>query len=189
MDECYRQTTSSAVVGPNPILMHLAIEMAESSMPQTSKEIVRICNLPDRSLLGRFMDENSHLIYIGAGLKGKGKKLVLTYYLHHWLHGFFDLNHSQSLYLSSLVITKCQWAIERFIEPKGFYMLSSFFQSKLNFGHGGEIPTASHLLEHVKNVSDRNELLLFLKYLSKVHWLDIYNRGQDQRCVTNGILH
>lgn len=198
LDECYRQNLSSAVVGPNSILMHLAFEMVPSPfqssdwfiMPdivlKSPQEIVNICNLPDRWALKRFVDENSHLVHIANGMVIHGK-VVEAYYVPRWLRGFFfDPNRCQSLYSTSWVINKCQRAIEGLIQQdSGFYLFSSFFVSKKH----GEIPGASHLLEHARNGSDRNELMLFLEYLSKVHWLDIYNAGQDQRRVTNGIIH
>ena len=199
LDECYRQTISSAFVGSNSMLMHLALEMEESSdfkfhsgplgtVRKSPQEIAKICNLPDRWVLRKFVDENSHLIHVGNGRLEDQGKLVLAYYVPRWLRGFFfDPNRSRSLYSTSWVIDKCQRAIEGLIGLDSFFhSLSSFFRSRLKYG---EVCGASHLLEHVRNGSDRNELLLFLEYLSKIHWLDIYNRGQGQRRVTNRIVH
>jgi hypothetical protein len=201
LDECYRQTISSAFVASNSMLMHLALEMdSEASdcnlfyggptgiVAKFPQEIVNICNLPDRWVLRRFVDENSHLIHIGHGKFEDDGKFVLAYYVPRWLRRFFfDPNRSRSLYSISWVIEKCcQAIVGLFFEPRtSCYPLASFFESKLKFG---EIPGASHLLEHVKNGSDRNELLRFLEYLSKNDWLDIYNKGHGQRDVTTRIM-
>ena len=53
----------------------------------------------------------------------------------------------------------------------------------------GNIANATHLLESAGNGSDKNELQLFLEYLSNIHWLDIYNGNERQRRLTNVILH
>jgi hypothetical protein len=51
------------------------------------------------------------------------------------------------------------------------------------------IANATHLLESATNGSDRHELLLFLEYLSEIHWFGVYHGGWVQRQLTNGIIH
>ena len=189
--------------------MHLAFEMGElgpsfsfcgvpkptGTVLKCPQEIVNICNLSDRWVLKRFADENSHLIHIGytrdeRGVKGPDQinqgKVVLGYYVSRWLRGFFfDPNRSQSLYSTSWVFSKCQKAIEGVIVlNSGYYSLFPFFDKSENYG---EIPGASHL--HIRNGSDKNELLHFLRYLSEIPWLDIYSRGSwGQRINADAIL-
>ena len=52
----------------------------------------------------------------------------------------------------------------------------------------GGISNASRLLEYVRNGADSNDLLLFLRYLSKIDWLNIYNKWAQRRW-TNEIAH
>ena len=52
----------------------------------------------------------------------------------------------------------------------------------------GEISDATCLLEHVRKGSNSNDLLLFLGYLSEIHWLDICTRGWDHKDLTHGII-
>ena len=160
-------------------------------MLKSPQEIINICNLPDKWVLKRFVDENSHLIHIGykRDQRVEEGKPVLGYYVPHWLRGFFfDPNRSQSLYSTSWVLDKCQQAIEGLIVlNNGYYSLFSFFNKSENYG---EIPGASHLHVTLRNGSDRNKLLHFLRYLSGIHWLDIYSRGNwGQRYNTDAILH
>jgi hypothetical protein len=213
LDKCYWQTLSGAVIGPNSILMHLALEMGElgpslwlygvpkptGTVLKTPQEIVNICNLSDSWVLKRFADENSHLIHIGYSSDKRFQvkdprqlrqgKIILGYYVPRWLRGFFfDPNRSQSLYSISWIFSKSKKAIEEVIVlNSGYYSLFSFFDKSQNYG---EISGASHL--HIRNGSDRNlnELLHFLRYLSEIPWLDIYSRGSwGQRHNTNAILH
>jgi hypothetical protein len=194
--------------------MHLALEMGElgssfhlsgdpkpiGTVLKSPQEIVNICNLPDRWVLKRLLDEISHFIHIGYRRDQRGQsiqniqrfkdqsKLVLGYYVPRWLRGFFfDPNRSQSLYSTSWVLGKCQQAIEGLIKLNSDYYYSLFplFDKSENYG---EIPGAS--LFHMRNGSDRNELLHFLRYLSEIQWLDIYSRGNwGQRYNTGAILH
>jgi hypothetical protein len=109
---------------------------------------------------------------------------------------FLNPNRSQHLYSISLVINECQKAITKSLilgrNPDysiNCHNLINFFTLKLS--KSGEIPivNAIHLLESARNGSDRHELLLFLKYLSEIHWFDIYKRGSLQRNLTDGIVH
>jgi len=110
---------------------------------------------------------------------------------------FFDPNRSRYLYSTSLVIDKCQKAIKSHIldlDPVSYKDDSLVCFSIPTPTSTSEIPigniaNATHLLEGAINGSDQNELLPFLKYLSEIHWFDIYNRGGSQRCLTNGIVH
>jgi len=166
-------------------------------MPSSLREIGNICNTPDQQRLRRFLDEHSYLIRIPVKVDDK---YVLQYYVPNWMGDFFfDPNRSRCLYSASLVINECQKAIEGFIlDPNpNFYDNDdpvSFFMPTLT--PSGEVPigniaNATYLLENARNGSDtgRHVLLLFLEYLSEIHWFDIYNRGMEQRCLTNRIIH
>ena len=127
-------------------------------------------------------------------------KYVLRYYLPLWIRAFFfDPNRSQHLYSTSLVIDKCQKAINSLIldpNPDSYNDdgLVYFFMPTPTLS--GEIPidniaNATRLLESAGNGSDRNELLLFLEYLSEIRWFHVYTRfrGLRQRRLTNRIVH
>jgi hypothetical protein len=137
------------------------------------------------------VDEHPHLIHIQHGYKFMDlKRRVLVYYVPRWLRGlFFDPSRSRSLYSSSWVIDKCQRAITSLIKQDRVYDLSTFkllsFFTPTNYG---EISDASRLLEHTRNGSNNNDLLLFLKRLCEIHWLDVYTAGWDQRYLTNRLV-
>jgi hypothetical protein len=125
-------------------------------------------------------------------------KYVVGYYVSNWLCDFFfDPNRSQYLYSTSLVIDKCQKAIKSLIlDPhptlhKTNSLVYFFTPTPTPCGETpiGNIANATRLLESARNGSDEHELLLFLEYLSEIHWFDIYNRGWDQRYLANRIVH
>jgi hypothetical protein len=164
-------------------------------MSGTLKQIGNICNTPDRQRLRRFVGEHSYLIRTHIKVEDK---CVLGYHVPNFLRTFFfDPNRSRYLYSTSLVIDKCQKAITSLIfDPNpdfhNYRALVYFFT--LTPTPSGEIPigniaNATRLLESARNGSDRHELLLFLKYLSEIHWFDIYNKGWRQRHLTNRIVH
>ena len=144
----------------------------------------------------RCVDEHSYLIRIHRKVKDK---YVLGYYVSVWLRDFFiDPNRSRDLYSTSLVIDKCQKAINNLVlasNPRFYNNLNSLkYFFKPTPTPPGEIPidniaNATRLLESARNGSDRNELLLFLQYLSEIHWSDIYNRGGEQRHLTTRVMH
>jgi hypothetical protein len=110
---------------------------------------------------------------------------------------FFDPTRSRYLYSTSLIIDEYQKAIKRFIlhpNPHSYvdYGLAYFFTPTPRALSGeipiGNIANATHLLESATNGPD-NELLLFLEYLSEIHWFDIYARGPGQRYMTNRIMY
>jgi hypothetical protein len=126
-------------------------------------------------------------------------KYVLSYYVPSlWTCDFFfDPTRSRYLYSTSLIIDECQKAIKHLIlDPKPHsYVncsgLANFFTpTPTLFGEIpiGNIANATHLLESATNGPD-NELLLFLEYLSEIHWFDIYNRGEGQRYMTDRIMY
>ena len=165
-------------------------------MPRSLREIGDIYNIPDRQRLRRLVDERSNLIHIHTRVEAK---YVLQYSVPNWLRDFFfDPNRSRSLYSTSLVIDNCQKAIKSCIlDPNpGFDKIRSlvyFFMPTLR-RPSGEIPidniaNATRLLESARSGTDRHELLLFLNYLSEIHWFDIYNRDWSGRHFTNGIMH
>jgi len=112
---------------------------------------------------------------------------------------FLNPNRSRYLYSTSLVIDECQKIIKHLIFDPNPHFHTSRFDDLLYFfmptpTPSGEIPiaNATHLLESARNGSDRHELLLFLEYLSEIHWFDIYNRDWHRTCerdLTNGIVH
>ena len=174
--------------------MHRAIGV----QGHVSMEIGDICNTLDRQRLRRCVDEHSYMIRIHRKVKDK---YVLGYYVSTWLRDFFiDTNRSRDLYSTSLVIGKCQKTINSLIlapNPHFYNNLSSlkyFFTPTPTPTPPSEIPidniaNATRLLERARNGSDRNELLLFLQYLSEIHWSDIYNRGGEKRHLTTRIMH
>jgi len=169
--------------------------MMEGYVSRTLREIGNICNIPDRQCLMRFVDEHSYLIRI----HGKPKdKYVLKYYVPTWMRDFFfDPTRSRYLYSTSLVIDEYQKAIKHITrDPNaGAHsyvdngLVHFFAQTPTLFGEICNIANATHLLESARNGSDRHELLLFLEYLSEIHWFDIYHRGLGQRYLTNRIMH
>jgi hypothetical protein len=166
------------------------------------KEIGNFCNTSDRQHLRRFVDGLSYLIRTRAHEKVKDN-YVLGYYVPNWMRNlrdfFFDPNRCRYLYSTSLVIDECRKAIESLIldpNPDSYktHGLVHFFTPTPSLSPSGENPVsnianATRLLKSATNGSDRNELLLFLKYLSEIHWFDIYNRGWGPRYLTNGIVH
>jgi hypothetical protein len=114
-------------------------------------------------------------------------KHLLVYCVPYWLRDFFfDPHRSRSFYSTSWVINKCQQAMKGLIGKSNKKIYSSFpFFMPTEYG---EISYASRLLEHVRNGADSNDLLLFLRYLSKIDWLDIY-KCRTKRQLTNEIAH
>jgi hypothetical protein len=171
--------------------------------PRSLREIAKICNIPDRQLLKRFIEEHTFLIHTRPK-KVEGKH-VSAYYVPRWLRGFFfDLNRSRCFYSTSWIIRKCFHAIEESLQPasdSGFELLPFFVPTTLcheiicgdivirDIAVNG-ISDASRFLEHVRNGSDRNHLLRFLGNLSEIHWLDIYTTGgAAARDLVNEIVH
>ena len=131
-------------------------------------------------------------------------KQVLAYDVPRWLRGFFlDPNRSQCFYSTSWIITKCfEYTIEEYLRPDSdFDLLLPFFVPpkyyEISCGYivvrdiaVNGISNASHFLEHVRNGSDRNQLLRFLGNLSEIHWLDIYDDANEGRIrLTIDIVH
>ena len=161
-------------------------------MSSSLREIGNTCNTLDQQCLSRFVDEHSYLIRIPLKV---ADKYVLQYYVPIWIRVFFlNPNRSQHLYSTSLVIDECRKAIESLIlDPHPTLHktknLACFFTPMPT--PSGEIPVANatRLLESATKGSDTNELLLFLEYLSKIDWFDIYNRGRSRRHFINRIVH
>ena len=181
-------------MGPSSIPIHLAFGI-EGYVSSSRRKIGNIFDTPDRRRLKRFVDEHSYLICTHEKVKDK---YVLRYYVPKWMDDFFfDPNRSLHLYSISLVIKECRKAIQSLILDltPDFYNdgLVYFFMQTLT--PSGEIPidnmaNATRLLESARNRSDRKELLLFLEYLSEIHWFDIYlNGGWVQRHFTNRLVH
>ena len=188
LDECYRRTTAGFINGEISILIPLTLGFKEwrSLKPKTlQKEIETITHMPDQQHLKRFVNEHSILIHTQH--TNDDDRPLLEHSIPRWLYDFtFDPNRSRSLYSTSLVTSKCQQAIEAFFAGKNdFCRLHDHFFSQYSYD---EVSDASHLLEHSKTYgSDSGDLLLFLRYLSKIHWLDIYTRGVMESELTNEI--
>ena len=187
LDECFRRT----IAGPSSILIHLAFGIGQA--PFSLTELGNICNIPDRQRLKRFVNEHSFWVRIHDKFKGK---YVLGYYISNWMcNFFFDPSRSRFLYSTSLVIDECQKAIKNLVldanpdsyknrSPVYFFTPTSSDEVLIN-----NIANATCLLECARNGSDRHGLPLFLKYLSEIHWFDIYHRGWRQRHLTIRIVH
>lgn len=170
IDECYRRSLASSVVGPSSLLMHLALDL--QSYNRSLREIGDICNIQDRQLLRRAIEENHliHIHYKHDNPSGHVFKLVRVYSTSSWLQFFFlDANRCRTFYSASWIIDKCQQAInitEIVASHDKGSIMKFFTPSDLN-----PIAHATHLLESVRNGSDRNEFLGFLGYLSEICWL------------------
>ena len=138
-------------------------------------------NASDEQFL-RLVEEHPNLIYISiANIKDKH---VLQYFIPWGMRVFlFDPSRCRNLYSSALVVSKCQQTI------KASIMLSSSSDPSWFFFARDQYSDASRLLEHVKNGPDSGDLLLFLRYLSKIHWRNIYIAGGPQRRLTHGIIY
>jgi len=169
--------------------------MHTSYGPGSLTELGNICNTPDRQRSRRVVDE--HPYFHRMQHRRANGKYVLNYYVPVWVRGFFlHPNRSRYLYSTSLVIDACQKAIKSLIldpihshtsGPIDFFTpMQSMRPTLVPIDN---IAPATHLLESAGNGSDRNELLLFLEYLSKIPWLDLYNGNEEQRQFTNGIVH
>ena len=149
--------------------------------------ICRICNIPDSHLVKRLLQEHSFLFH--TWYIRYEKKLVFTYSTPCQLHNFlFDPGCSRHLYSAPRIIGKCWEAVEqastsqdsqlnRNVEgselfPLAVYGLHHFFIAK----EGYQISRASHMLsaESIRNGFDSDSLLAFLKFLSRIPWLDIW---------------
>jgi hypothetical protein len=159
--------------------------MSGPTRAKSLREMGNISNISDRQLLKRFIEEHS----LPAIYKPEDRrfKYVLAYYVPDELRDFiFDPIRSRCFYPTSWIIDKCQWAMKELQSNPQFHssFLLDFFQPCAVVG----VSDANRLLEHVRNGSDNNDLLLFLKYLSEIHWLDFYTRGWYGRQVANGIV-
>ena len=140
-----------------------------------------MCNIPDSHLVKRFLQEQSflfHTWYIQIGTK-----LVLTYSAPLQLcNFFFDPGRSQHLYSVPWIIGKCWEAIECVIKlqlNRRDSVLSLQIASGLCLFFEPQkdcrFSRASLMLgaESIRNGSDTDSLLGFLKFLSRIPWPDI----------------
>jgi hypothetical protein len=149
----------------------------ELSEPRSLSGICRICNIPDSHLVKRFLQEHSFLFHTWHAQHEK--KLVFTYSAPRQLHNFFfDPGRSRHLYSAPLIIGKCWETVEQASTSqdsqlhRSVYGLHHFFIAK----EGCQFSRASHMLsaESIRNGSDSDSLLAFLKFLSRIPWLDIW---------------
>ena len=156
---------------------HFEDEVAE---PRSLSGICRICNIPDSHPVKRFLQE-SFLFHIWS--IQIGTKLVLTYSAPLQLcEFFFDPGRSQHLYSASWILGKCWEAVECVIESQlnrtdsvlSFRIASGlclFFEPQKDC----QFSRASLMLgaESIRNGSDTDSLLGFLKFLTRIPWPDI----------------
>jgi hypothetical protein len=140
-----------------------------------------MCNIPDSHLVKRFLQEQSFLFH--TWYLQIGTKLVLTYSAPLQLcNFFFDPGRSQHLYSVSWIIGKCWEAVECVMELQlnrrdsvlSLQIASGlclFFepQKYCQFSRASLILGA----ESIRNGSDTDSLLAFLKFLSRIPWPDI----------------
>ena len=166
--------------------MHIALNFDPG--PQTLLDICRVCNIADPQFVKRYLQEHSSLVY--TKVKHHGAKCILTYYAPYQLHNFFfDSERSQHLYPAPWIIGKCWNALECALGMR----LKSDYQSSVGLAfslkkfftpkQGCQVSSASLMLsaETIKNGPDSNSLLGFLKFLSRIPWLDIcfdHNSGE-----------
>jgi hypothetical protein len=187
LDECYRQTLSSSVVdSASSILIFFAVGMGPQFTAKSVRRMKIVCNIPDRQLLKMFTEENSLLKIYGR----QKFKYVSTYFVPQGLRDFlFDPIRSRCFCPTSWIIDRCQLAMKKIDSnvPSHFHsnLLTNFLWPQAAIG----ISNASRLLEHVRNGSDKNDLLPFLTYLSELCWFDIYTRSNFGRQVANRIVH
>jgi hypothetical protein len=147
-----------------------------------------ICDIPDQQLLKRFAEEHFlKVIYTQQKFKH-----VLAYYVPRGLREFFlDPVRSRCFYPNSWIIDRCQWAMKAAASQleSNVHFHSNFLINFFRPQAAVVISPASRLLEHVRNGSDNNDLLLFLRYLSEIHWLDFCTRSWGGRRVAIGIVH
>jgi len=167
------------------------------------RKIGDICNIPDRRLLKRFIEEHAFLIHTRPNRVED--KHVSAYYVPRWLRGFFfDPNRSKCSYSTSWIIAKCfEHAIEEYLRPDSHLpaLLPFFVPARLGIDEFSfsdivvrgiavdGISDATRFLEYVRYGSDRNHLLRFLRNLSEIHWLDIYTAGWAHTDLANDIVH
>ena len=191
LDECFQQT----IAGPSSIPIRIAFGV-EECQPQSLRELGNICNIPNQQCLRRYLDEHPYLTCAPIHAEDK---TVLEYYAPIWTNDFFlNPNCFQYLYSTSLVINECQKAIKSLLlDPLANSSLNDnlvyFFKPTQTPSQVSTetfpIANATRLLQSTRTGSDRHELLLFLQYLSEIHWFDIYTRGWGQRDWINGVVH
>jgi len=158
----------------------------EVAKPRTLSEICRICNIPDSHLVKRFLQERSFLLH--TWYTQDVTKLVLTYSAPLQLRNFFfDPGRSRHLYSAPWVIERCWEAVQGVIKSQSNLVGDPVLSFQFAFGlchfftpkKDCQFSSASLMLsaESIRNGSDSDSLLGFLKFLSRIPWLDICFNG------------
>ena len=161
-------------------------------------DICRICNIADPQLVKRYLQEHSSLFYTKLRYDPNKGKHVLTYYAAYHLCKFFFAGQSQHLYSASWIIGNCWETLEcalRMRLKRDYLAKSMKLTSNLNKfftpQQGCQLSSASLMLsaDTIKNGSDSNRLLHFLKFLSRIPWLDILFDCKTGRMPSQAISH
>jgi hypothetical protein len=158
--------------------------MDEVAMPRNLSQTCGICKIPYPHLVKRFLQEQSFLFHTWYTQFGE-----ITYSAPLQLRNFFfDPSRSQDLYSAPWIIQKCweaviiksHWDLELLNRTGALQHVSSFH---IHYGlyhfftpqKYCQISRASLMLstESIRNGSNSDSLLGFLKYLSRIPWLDI----------------
>ena len=158
-----------------------------STYCKSLREIGDTCNVTDRQVLRRSVEDHSCLIHTQyEEVKGK---CVLVYSVPYWLREFlFHPNRSQCFYLTSWIIEECQGAMKNYILDPTYYLDLIFFFTPVSMQLCSGLTHANYLLESVGSGSDTSLLLGFLGFLSEIDWLDIYDRPWDKNSLANSIM-
>jgi len=191
LDACYKQVLSEPSTAL--FMIPIALDFVTGSRPKTLSKIGRICNIADPQLVKRCLQEHSSLFYARIERAGM-EKCVLSYQVPNELRNFFlDPGRSQHLYSAPRIIGKCWYAIKMALDmcPGTDDVWSftpadclAFFTPK----QGSRISSATLMLsESVKNAYDSDTLLRFLKFLSRIPWVDVSFRGYIDEAYTVAI--
>lgn len=180
LDECYRQVLAGPSIGPCMIPMHIALNFSSDADAKTLLDICRVCNIADPHLVKRYLQGHSFLVY--TKVKYDEAKCILTYHAPPHLHSFFlNPGRSRHLYSAPWILRKCwdglECALGMRLKNDALFAVKFAFSFDKFFlpGRGCQISSASLMLstETIKNGSDSESLLGFLKLLSRIPWLDI----------------
>ena len=188
LDELYRQVLAepwaiglSLIPSLRPISLDFEPKLSEG---KTLLDIGEVCNIADPQLVKRCLQEYSCLFYIKT--KRDGAKCILTYHAPNELRNFFfDPGRSRHLYSAPWIIEKCwdnlQCALGMQLKFNHYcfdiFDISEFFVPS----QGRQIPSATLMIsQSIKNGSDMDALLWFLKFLSRIRWLDCFGSPIDR---------
>ena len=165
--------------------------------PKTLLEICRVCNIADPQFVKKYLWEHSSLFHTKFMYDTHKQKYALTYHAAYQLHKFFfDPGRSQHLYSASWIIGKCWENLEYALGMRlksdcqcsncGSLELAPNLNRFFTPEQGCQLSSTSLMLsaETIKNGSESNRLLHFLKFLSKIFWLDIcFDNNSSEICT------